>query len=99
MAKRYEKKFKEMIVALLESGQTAKIVGEEYNLDPHLIRRWRREANSGKEAFTGKGRPSMTPHEKELYALKKELADVKMERDILKKAVSIFSKGDSKSTR
>lgn len=99
MAKQYEKEFKEMIVALLESGQTAKSVSEEYQLNAGMIRRWRREARSDKEAFTGKGRPSMTPHEKELYALKKELADVKMERDILKKAVSIFSKGDNKSTR
>jgi|TARA_B110000046_G_scaffold158746_1_gene170888 transposase len=33
--------------------------------------------------------------EQELKALKKELRDVKMERDVLKKAVSIFSKSDN----
>jgi transposase len=33
--------------------------------------------------------------EQELKALRKELRDVKMERDILKKAVSIFSKSDN----
>jgi len=33
-----------------------------------------------------------------IYKLKKELADVKMERDILKKAVHIFSRNDGKST-
>jgi transposase len=40
------------------------------------------------QAFPGQGNPI----EAELTALKRELADVKMERDILKKAVGIFSK-------
>ena len=40
------------------------------------------------KAFPGQGKPI----EAELAALKRELADVKMERDILKKAVSVFSK-------
>ena len=34
----------------------------------------------------------LTAHEKEILALKKELADTAMERDILKKAIAIFSK-------
>ena len=40
----------------------------------------------------------MTDLEREVARLKKELRDAKMERDILKKAVSIFSKSDGKST-
>ena len=40
----------------------------------------------------------MTEAEAEIAALKKELADVKEERDILKKAVHIFSRRDGKST-
>jgi transposase len=40
----------------------------------------------------------MTELEKDNARLKKELRDAKMERDILKKAVSIFSKSDGKST-
>ncbi len=40
----------------------------------------------------------MTDLEKENARLRKELRDAKMERDILKKAVSIFSKSDGKST-
>ncbi len=58
-------------------------------------------------AWLGVGEENMQPNpgiflkkreisieEQELKALKKELRDVKMERDILKKAVSIFSKSD-----
>jgi transposase len=40
----------------------------------------------------------MTDEEKEIARLKKELADMQMERDILKKAVGIFSKNDGKYT-
>jgi len=40
----------------------------------------------------------MTELEREVARLKKELRDAKMERDILKKAISIFSKSDGKST-
>ncbi len=41
-------------------------------------------------SFRGKG--FVKASNEELFALKKELADVKEERDILKKAVAIFSK-------
>ena len=40
--------------------------------------------------FIGKGR--LRPADDELRRLKKELEDVKQERDILKKALAIFSK-------
>lgn len=40
----------------------------------------------------------MTDIERENTRLSKELRDAKMERNILKKAVSIFSKSDGKST-
>jgi len=51
-----------------------------------------------KNSFPGKGKPKMTDLERENAELKKELRDAKMERDILKKAVSIFSKSDGKFT-
>ncbi len=38
----------------------------------------------------------LTEAEQELARLKKELLDTQMERDILKKAVGIFSRGDGK---
>jgi transposase len=43
---------------------------------------------NGKESFKPK---ELSDHEKELLLLKKELADIRMERDILKKALAIFS--------
>jgi transposase len=38
----------------------------------------------------------MTEEQKEIARLKKELRDAQLERDILKKTVSIFSKNDCK---
>lgn len=40
----------------------------------------------------------MTDEQKENVKLKKELREAQLERDILKKAISIFSKGDNKYT-
>lgn len=49
-------------------------------------------------AFGGNGKKQLTPEQEELARLKKKLVDVEMERDILKKAVGIFSANDRKST-
>jgi len=92
MAKKYENDFKVMIVELLKSGSKVKEVSEEYGLNDSMIRRWRREYELKSGDFTKKH--EISPKEQEMKALKKELRDVKMERDILKKAVSIFSKSD-----
>jgi transposase len=65
----------------------------ELEIDPGLIYAWRSKyKQQPQKPFPGKGIPSRTPEEKELAELKKELADVRMERDILKKAMGIFTK-------
>ena len=92
MAKHYENEFKVMIVELLESGRIIKDLSDEYELNDGMIRRWRREFKAKSGDFSKKREVSV--EEQVFKALKKELRDVKMERDILKKAVSIFSKSD-----
>lgn len=92
MAKKYENDFKVLIVELLKSGRTVKEVSEEYDLNDSMIRRWRREFDAKSGDFSKK--KELSDEEKELRALRKELRDITMERDILKKAVSIFSKSD-----
>ncbi|MFQ3182903.1 MAG: transposase [Polaribacter sp.] len=57
-----------------------------------MIGRWRREYKLKSGDFTKK--KELSVEAQQLKALKKELRNVTMERDILKKAVSIFSKGD-----
>lgn len=92
MAKRYENDFKVLIVELVKSGRSTKEVSDEYGLNDSMIRRWRREYEAKSGDFTKK--KELSQEEKELKALKKELREITMERDILKKAVSIFSKSD-----
>ena len=92
MAKIYENDFKVLIVELVKSGRPAKEVSDEYGLNANMIRRWVREYEAKSGDFTKKR--ELSPEEKEMKVLKKQLHDVTMERDILKKAVSIFSKSD-----
>ena len=86
-----------MAVHLCLTGKTPKEVAHELGIKPDLVRRWRREYEQyGKGSFSGHGNVNMTPEQKEIARLKKELQDAQIEREILKKAISIFSKGDNK---
>jgi len=97
--KTYSKEFKQKAVELSNLRGNVQEVSRELDVKAELIYRWRREfgMNPGL-AFGGNGKKLMTEEQRELERLKRELADVKMERDILKKAVSIFSARDRKPT-
>jgi len=95
----YDSEFKKMAVELVESGKTTKIVAADLGIKPDLVRRWRREfRDSQSTCFPGNGKQILTPEQQEIIALKKQLRDAQIERDILKKAVSIFSASDRKYT-
>lgn len=58
-----------------------------------LIYRWRRTYEKDQEnSFPGQGVIPRSAEDTELERVRRELADVRMERDILKKAIGIFSK-------
>ena len=95
----YDRDLKEKLVELSDVRGNAKKVAEEYGISPELLYRWRREfAKYDKNSFPGKGKPKLTDQERENAELRKQLRDAEMERDILKKAISIFSKSDGRST-
>ena len=93
MAKFYEQEFKVMLVELLNSGRKVQEVSDEYGLNGNMLRRWRREYEAKSGDFSKKR--EVSPEEQELKALRKELREVTLERDTLKKAVGIFSKSDN----
>lgn len=93
MAKKYDNDFKVLIVELLKSGRKVKEVSDEYELNDSMVRRWRREHEAKSGDFSKKR--ELTSTEQELKELKKEFREMKLERDILKKVVSIFSKSDN----
>ena len=95
--KRFDREYKQMVVELANTREDLSALAAELDLRRDLIYRWRREAlaNDG-ASFPGQGNKTMTDDQKEIAKLKKELLDAQVERDILKKAVGIFSKNDGK---
>ena len=87
--RKFSKQFKIDAVNLLEnSSKTATEVAMDLGIPRDALCRWRRELkNESKKAFTCQG----NPRDEEIARLKKENAELKMERDILKKAMAIFS--------
>ena len=90
--KLYNQEFKTTIVDLLTSGKTAQELSEEYEVSLASIHRWNKQLNTKEYSKT-----SLNTDENilKIKSLEKELKGIKTERDILKKAVSIFSKSDS----
>ena len=97
--KKYERDFKEKAVQLSMVRGDIQGVASELDIRPELLRRWRREfMQYSANSFPGHGKAKMTDEEREVSQLRRELRDMRMERDILKKAISIFSVKDGKST-
>ena len=90
----YSEEFKRKAVEhSLAPGKTATQVAKDLGINYSNLRRWRAEyKEKGELAFPGNGKQKLTPLVEENLRLKRELADVKEQRDILKKAVAIFSK-------
>ncbi|MHA3124373.1 transposase (plasmid) [Legionella pneumophila] len=87
----YDKEFKLNAVKLcLESGKGIKAISTDLGIPSSTLRTWTSSfKQDGIEAFPGKGKLAVS--DAELAALHRELAIVKEERDILKKALGIFS--------
>lgn len=95
--RRYDREFKQMAVELSKNRENIVELAAELDIQPGLLYRWRGEAFRQKGAsFPGQGNPIQSAEGKEIAKLKKELREAQLERDILKKAVSIFSKSDGK---
>ncbi len=90
--KTYTAEFKREAVRLVQtSGKSIAQVARELGISDTSIHQWRKElAEHGSQAFPGSGH--QTAQEEEVRQLKRELEIVKQERDILKKAVGIFSR-------
>ncbi|ROO22682.1 transposase [Salinisphaera orenii] len=91
--KTYSAEFKAEAVELVRSSpSSARAVAHDLGLSPTMLNRWCREAQgSSKPAFQGSG----TPRDQELARLKRELAQVKKERDFLRDAATYFAKESS----
>ena len=92
--KKFDDEFKREAVRLAdESSIPIKETEKNLGIYEGAIREWRRELKrKGKLAFPGKGKISLSSEEEQIRKLQEENVRLKRERDILKKAVAIFSK-------
>lgn len=91
----YDAEFKRNAVELsYRNGITVSQVAEDLGIHVNLLTKWRKQhAKYGDRAFPGVGKQRRgTDLEEENRRLRKELAIAQEERDILKKAMAIFSK-------
>lgn len=89
----FDEEFKTQAVRLvLEDGKTVGAVARELDLTASALRIWVARAQANRP----RGRPGLTTAEREeLAGLRKEVRQLRTERDILKKAAAFFAKHQS----
>ena len=88
----FTQEFKLEAVQLVQrSGKSQVQVARELGIADSTLHHWCKQfADQGQQTFVGSGH--QTPQEEELRRLKRELEVTRQERDILKKALAIFSR-------
>lgn len=79
--RKYDDEFKRIAVKMIQSGQSVRSVSESLGVGESQLHKWKRQF-----------RDERSVDELEVSELKSRLRQVEMERDILKKALSIFSR-------
>ena len=89
--RQFDRAFKVEAVRLATQGnRPVAAVARDLGIGENLLHRWKQQFTDQQEqAFVGTG--NLTPEQAELRRLRRELIDVTEERDILKKAISVFS--------
>lgn len=80
--RKYDEDFKAGALKLVDEGASVRKVAGDLGISEHQLYKWRSERKAGSSAI-----------EREVIELRAKVRQVEMERDILKKALSIFSRG------
>ena len=91
--RKYDKDFKCEVLKMVQNGRPAREVAESLGIGENLIYRWKKRVNV---SFSGESKsnvPAAAVTQQEYDQLKARLKEVEQERDILKKALGIFSRG------
>ena len=97
---RYTKEFRQEGVKLVtEEGLSWAKAARRLSLPTSTLANWVKAYKAGKLGDVGKTYRPLTEVEMELARTRKELAEVKMERDILKKAAAYFARESLPGTR
>jgi transposase len=99
-AGQYTKEFREQAVRLvLEQALTTPEAARRLAISDKTLANWVFRARHGRLVTLGASRRPVTELEAELSRLKRDLAEARMERDILKKATAYFAKAQLPGTR
>jgi transposase len=97
---RYTKEFREEAVKLItEEKLSLPEAARRLSLPSSTLGNWVKQFKAGRLGEVGKTYRTLTEIEMDLARTKRELAEVKMERDILKKAAAYFAKESLPGTR
>lgn len=90
--RRYDRQFKVDAVRLVtEGGKSMASVARDLGLGHNQLAKWKKELEAeGEQAFPGQGH--LKPADEEMKKLRRDLARAEEERDILKKALAVFSR-------
>jgi transposase len=89
----YDGAFKEKSVQLSYERTNISELARELGVTAPQLYKWRKEYEDfGEGSFPGNGNVKQTPEQKRISELERKLKDAEIERDILKKAIGIFSK-------
>ncbi len=79
--RKYDDEFKRQALQMIANGQAVRAVAQSLGIGENLLHKWKQA-----------GRSSQSADEREVSELRARLRQVEQERDILKKALSIFSR-------
>ena len=97
---RYTREFRQEAVKLVtEEGLSWAKAARQLSLPTSTLANWVKAAKAGKLGDVGKTYRPLTEIEMELARTKRELAEVKIERDIPKKAAAYFARESLPGTR
>ena len=93
--RRFNREFKiETVKLVTDSDNSVSQIADDMGIHPNTLYKWAKQySDKPQEAFPGTGH--MTSEAETIRQLKRENERLKMERDILKKAMAIFSKDPS----
>ena len=88
----------EIVNQSMEPGCDLEAIADSYKVHINTLYKWRREyLKYDKASFPGHGNKIMSAEEQEIARLKRQLKEAELEKEILKKALGIFSSPDRKN--
>jgi transposase len=96
----YPTEFRDQIIALARAGRSVEDLAKEFEPCSHTIRGWLRAADAASVGRLNSSTTVLSDDEREeLRKLRREVRQLRQERDILSKAAAWFAQNDVTSTR